>query len=201
MISPNSVFRTRPGTHTVFDFYQKDHHAAVAQLYRAHLQRSHDIVRKNLEHSALYGGIIKGTSARYCPSFEDKIVKFPERERHQIILEPEGVDTEEIYASGLGNSLPLEVQTELVRSVEGLENAEIMRPAYAIEYDYINPISLNPPWKPNGGRDFFWRGKSTGPPAMKKRLLRGSGRALMPPAEFRGDRNLSWIDPRPIWVS
>ena len=107
-------------------------------------QRSHDIVRKNLEHSALYGGIIKGTSARYCPSFEDKIVKFPDRDRHQIILEPEGVDTEEIYASGLGNSLPLEIQTELVRSVEGLEFAEIMRPAYAIEYDYINPIELKP---------------------------------------------------------
>jgi tRNA uridine 5-carboxymethylaminomethyl modification enzyme len=107
-------------------------------------QASHDIVRKNLEHSALYGGIIKGTSARYCPSFEDKIVKFPERDRHQIILEPEGLDTEEIYASGLGNSLPQEIQIELVRSVEGLESAEIMRPAYAIEYDYINPIELKP---------------------------------------------------------
>lgn len=107
-------------------------------------QRSHDIVQKNLAHSALYGGIIKGTSARYCPSFEDKIVKFPDRDRHQIILEPEGVDTEEIYASGLGNSLPLEIQTELVRSVKGLEFADIMRPAYAIEYDYINPIELKP---------------------------------------------------------
>lgn len=106
--------------------------------------RSHEIVRNNLERSALYGGIVKGISARYCPSFEDKIVKFPDKDRHQIILEPEGVDTEEIYASGLGNSLPLEVQIELVRSVEGLESAEIMRPAYAIEYDYINPIQLKP---------------------------------------------------------
>jgi len=107
-------------------------------------RRSHGIVRKNLERSALYGGIIKGTSARYCPSFEDKIVKFPDKDRHQIILEPEGVDTEEIYAGGLGNSLPLEVQNELVRSIEGLEYAEIMRPAYAIEYDYLNPIQLKP---------------------------------------------------------
>jgi tRNA uridine 5-carboxymethylaminomethyl modification enzyme len=90
----------------------------------------------------LYGGVIKGTSARYCPSFEDKIVKFPEKDRHQIILEPEGIDTEEIYPSGLGNSLPLEVQVELVRSIDGLECAEIMRPAYAIEYDYVNPIQL-----------------------------------------------------------
>jgi tRNA uridine 5-carboxymethylaminomethyl modification enzyme len=103
---------------------------------------AHAVVRRNLHRSALYGGIIQGTSARYCPSFEDKIVKFPEKERHQIILEPEGLDTEEVYASGLGNSLPLEVQVELVRSVPGLEQAEIMRPAYAIEYDYVNPVQL-----------------------------------------------------------
>jgi tRNA uridine 5-carboxymethylaminomethyl modification enzyme len=105
-------------------------------------ERTHAIVRRNLARSALYGGIITGTSARYCPSFEDKIVKFPERDRHQIILEPEGLDTEEIYASGLGNSLPMEVQIEVVHSVAGLEHAEIMRPAYAIEYDYANPIQL-----------------------------------------------------------
>jgi tRNA uridine 5-carboxymethylaminomethyl modification enzyme len=105
-------------------------------------ERTHAIVRRNLARSALYGGIITGTSARYCPSFEDKIVKFPHKDRHQIILEPEGVDTEEIYASGLGNSLPIEVQIEVVRSVPGLEWAEIMRPAYAIEYDYVNPIQL-----------------------------------------------------------
>jgi len=106
--------------------------------------KTHEIVRNNLERSALYGGIVKGISARYCPSFEDKIVKFPDKDRHQIILEPEGIDTTEIYASGLGNSLPQEVQIELVRSVAGLEAAEIMRPAYAIEYDYVNPIQLKP---------------------------------------------------------
>ena len=105
-------------------------------------KRSHKIVQDNLKRSALYGGIIKGVSARYCPSFEDKIVRFSDKERHQIILEPEGLDTDEIYASGLGNSLPMEVQIEFVRSVEGLESAEIMRPAYAIEYDYVNPIQL-----------------------------------------------------------
>ena len=104
----------------------------------------HRIVQNNIGRSALYGGVIQGVSARYCPSFEDKIVKFPERDRHHVILEAEGLDTEEIYASGLGNSLPLEVQIEVVRSVEGLENAEIMRPAYAIEYDYVNPIQLRP---------------------------------------------------------
>ncbi len=105
-------------------------------------ERTHAIVRRNLSRSALYGGVITGVSARYCPSFEDKIVKFPEKDRHQVILEPEGIDTEEIYASGLGNSLPIEVQIEVVRSVPGLECAEIMRPAYAIEYDYVNPVQL-----------------------------------------------------------
>jgi tRNA uridine 5-carboxymethylaminomethyl modification enzyme len=105
-------------------------------------ERTHAVVRRNLTRSALYGGVITGTSARYCPSFEDKIVKFPERARHQIILEPEGIDTEEVYASGLGNSLPIEVQIEMVRSIDGLECAEIMRPAYAIEYDYVNPVQL-----------------------------------------------------------
>jgi tRNA uridine 5-carboxymethylaminomethyl modification enzyme len=102
------------------------------------------IVQKNIKLSALYSGQITGTSARYCPSFEDKVMKFPHRDSHQLILEPEGIDTDEIYASGLGNSLPMEVQLEVVHSVEGLEFAEIMRPAYAIEYDYVNPVHLSP---------------------------------------------------------
>lgn len=106
--------------------------------------RVHRLVKQNLERSALYGGVIKGVPARYCPSFEDKIVRFGDRDHHQVILEPEGIDTEEIYASGLGNSLPIEIQIEVVRAVEGLEAAEIMRPAYAIEYDYVNPIQLKP---------------------------------------------------------
>ena len=105
-------------------------------------QTGHKIVYDNLKLSALYGGIIKGVSARYCPSFEDKIVRFPEKERHQVILEPEGLDTDEIYASGLGNSLPIEIQLKFIRSVPGLEFAEMVRPAYAIEYDYVNPIQL-----------------------------------------------------------
>ena len=88
--------------------------------------KAHMIVQKNLDKSALYGGIIKGVSARYCPSFEDKVVRFPDRDRHQIILDPEGLQTDEIYASGLGNSLPMEIQIQFVRSIKGLESAEIM---------------------------------------------------------------------------
>lgn len=134
---------------------------------------SHRIMRENLEHSALYGGVIKGISARYCPSFEDKIVRFPDRERHQIILEPEGLDTEEIYASGLGNSMPLEVQIEFVRSVEGLENAEIMRPAYAIEYDYVNPVQLKPTLETKRIRGLFLAGQINGTSGYEEAAAQG----------------------------
>ena len=106
--------------------------------------QTHEIIARNLHRSALYSGAITGTPARYCPSIEDKIVKFPDRQSHQIILEPEGLDTEEIYVGGTGNSLPYEVQIELLHSIPGLEEAEIMRPAYAIEYDYILPTQLWP---------------------------------------------------------
>ena len=106
-------------------------------------ERTHEIIRKNINLSPLYSGAITGTPARYCPSLEDKVMRFGDRQGHQVIIEPEGVATREAYASGLGNSLPVELQWEIVRSVPGLEKAEIIRPAYAIEYDYILPTQLD----------------------------------------------------------
>ena len=106
--------------------------------------RTHEIIKSAIHRSPMYSGIIKSRGPRYCPSIEDKVVRFADKERHQIFLEPEGADTVEVYPNGLSTSLPLDVQIEMVRSIQGLERAEIMRPGYAIEYDYVEPTQLYP---------------------------------------------------------
>jgi tRNA uridine 5-carboxymethylaminomethyl modification enzyme len=136
-------------------------------------KQSHIIIQENLKRSALYGGIIKGISARYCPSFEDKIVRFPDKERHQVILEPEGLDTHEIYASGLGNSMPMDIQIQFVRSIKGLESAEIMRPAYAIEYDYVNPVQLKPTLETKLLSGLFMAGQINGTSGYEEAAAQG----------------------------
>jgi tRNA uridine 5-carboxymethylaminomethyl modification enzyme len=107
-------------------------------------QKTAEVIRSNLDKSPLYSGVIEGIGPRYCPSIEDKIVKFPHKERQQLFLEPEGITTEEIYVNGFSTSLPYEVQMQMVRTIIGCENAEIMRPAYAIEYDFAYPTQLYP---------------------------------------------------------
>ena len=104
--------------------------------------QTHEIILRNLHRSPLYSGRIEGTGPRYCPSIEDKVVRFAEKSQHQIFLEPEGRQTEEFYINGISTSLPYEVQIEFVRSIPGLQNAEIMRPGYAVEYDYFPPTQL-----------------------------------------------------------
>ena len=104
--------------------------------------RTHEVIRKNLDKSPLYSGKISGIGPRYCPSIEDKVIKFPHHERHQFFLEPEGLNTSEIYANGLSSSLPYEVQKEILESIPGLERAKILRPAYGIEYDAVSPVEL-----------------------------------------------------------
>ena len=107
-------------------------------------ERTHEIIRANLHRSPLYSGLIKGTGPRYCPSIEDKVVRFSDKERHQLFLEPEGADTNEIYVQGMSTSLPHDVQKQMYRTIAGLENCEIMRYAYAIEYDCIDSLDLYP---------------------------------------------------------
>ncbi len=107
-------------------------------------EKTHKIIRENIDRSPLYSGNIKGTGPRYCPSIEDKVVKFADKERHQVFIEPEGNDTNEMYIAGMSSSLPEDVQYQMYRSVPGLENANIVRNAYAIEYDCINPMQLKP---------------------------------------------------------
>jgi tRNA uridine 5-carboxymethylaminomethyl modification enzyme len=125
-------------------------------------QKTAEIIRANLHKSPLYSGTIEGIGPRYCPSIEDKIVKFPEKERHQIFLEPEGIETDEFYVNGFSTSLPFEVQVELVRTIIGCENAEIMRPAYAVEYDFAYPTQLLPSLETKACRNLFLAGQING---------------------------------------
>ena len=107
-------------------------------------EKTHEVILGSLDRSPLYSGTIKGIGPRYCPSIEDKVVRFADKGRHQVFLEPEGYDTSEYYANGISTSLPADVQLALVRTIEGLENAELMRPGYAIEYDFVPPAELYP---------------------------------------------------------
>ncbi len=136
-------------------------------------KRTLEIVRRNLHLSPLYNGTIRGVSARYCPSLEDKVVKFSDRDHHQIILEHEGLDTEEIYVSGTGNSLPYEIQVDLVRSVPGLEEADIMRAAYAIEYDYVLPTQLKPTLETKLVGGLFFAGQINGTSGYEEAAAQG----------------------------
>jgi tRNA uridine 5-carboxymethylaminomethyl modification enzyme len=126
-----------------FSFMTKSLEGNQINCYLAHTnERVHSLVRQNLNKSPLFNGQIQGIGPRYCPSLEDKIVRFPKKERHQIFLEPEGIDVDEVYVNGFSMSLPREVQVEIVRSMPGLEQAEIIRPGYAVEYDFIQPTEL-----------------------------------------------------------
>jgi tRNA uridine 5-carboxymethylaminomethyl modification enzyme len=121
-----------------------------------------DLIRANLHKSPMYSGVIEGVGPRYCPSIEDKIVKFPEKERQQIFLEPEGIATDEFYVNGFSTCLPYEVQVEMVKTIIGCENAEILRPAYAVEYDFAFPTQLNPSLETKVCRNLFLAGQING---------------------------------------
>lgn len=125
-------------------------------------EKTHEIIRKNLHLSPMYAGVIEGIGPRYCPSIEDKVVRFSDKERHQIFIEPEGLETHELYPNGISTSLPFEVQIEIVHSMKGFENAHITRPAYAIEYDFFDPRDLKPSLETKVISGLFFAGQING---------------------------------------
>ena len=134
---------------------------------------THEIINDNLDRSPLFTGMIEGTGARYCPSIEDKVVRFPEKDKHQIFLEPEGYHTVEYYPNGLATSLPLDTQIKMLRSITGLEQVEMMRPGYAIEYDFINPIQLYPTLETKRVKHLFHAGQINGTSGYEEAAAQG----------------------------
>ena len=136
-------------------------------------ERTHDAIRRGLDRSPMYSGIIEGAGPRYCPSVEDKVVRFADKPSHQIFVEPEGLDTTEVYPNGISTSLPFDVQHELVRSIEGFESAVITRPGYAIEYDYFDPRDLRPSLETSAVDGLFFAGQINGTTGYEEAAAQG----------------------------
>ena len=164
-----------PGDVPVFSFMGGDiQHPEQVPCYITHTNaRTHDIIRSGFDRSPMFTGKIDGVGPRYCPSVEDKINRFADKDAHQIFLEPEGLTTHEIYPNGISTSLPFDIQYELVRSMVGMENAHILRPGYAIEYDYFDPRSLKSNFETRQINGLFFAGQINGTTGYEEAAAQG----------------------------
>ena len=153
-------------------------------------ENTHRIIRANMHRSPLYGGKIVGKGPRYCPSIEDKVVRFPDRERHQIFVEPEGLGTEEMYLNGLSSSLPEDVQLDFIHSIEGLQDAVVMRPAYAVEYSYLDPIQLKSSLESKIMENLFVAGQTNGTSGYEEAACQGLMAGINACQKIKGEEPL-----------
>jgi tRNA uridine 5-carboxymethylaminomethyl modification enzyme len=180
----------------VFSFMgSEQQHPRQLPCWITHTNRAtHDIIRANLDRSPMYSGVIEGVGPRYCPSIEDKIHRFATKDSHQIFLEPEGLQTHEFYPNGISTSLPFDVQLALVRSIRGLEHAHLVRPGYAIEYDYYDPRSLRPSLETQGIGNLFFAGQINGSTGYEEAAAQGLLAGINAALRARGDD--AWLPRR-----
>ncbi|OEE12761.1 tRNA uridine-5-carboxymethylaminomethyl(34) synthesis enzyme MnmG [Aliivibrio fischeri] len=172
-----SGLEAQPGDNPtpVFSFLGKrEHHPQQVNCFITHTnEKTHDVIRNNLDRSPMYAGVIEGIGPRYCPSIEDKVMRFADKDSHQIFIEPEGLSTHELYPNGISTSLPFDVQLQIVRSMKGFENAHIVRPGYAIEYDFFDPRDLKSTYETKFIEGLFFAGQINGTTGYEEAAAQG----------------------------
>ena len=172
-----SVLEAQPGDNPtpVFSFLgNREQHPEQVNCFITHTnEKTHDVIRKNLDRSPMYSGVIEGIGPRYCPSIEDKVMRFADKDSHQIFIEPEGLTTHELYPNGISTSLPFDVQLQIVRSMKGFENAHIVRPGYAIEYDFFDPRDLKSTYETKFIEGLFFAGQINGTTGYEEAAAQG----------------------------